>query len=319
MAHVMAHHKHGPSQGSGHGHQGHALGAGEHRRPLAIAFGISVALLAAEVVGAMWTGSLALLTDAAHVATDAVGLGVALLAANLMLRPASASHTWGFRRVEVLAALAQACVLVGVGIFVAIEGVHRLFEPPDVPPLELAVFGVVGLAGNLVAVWLLARSRTANFNMRAAFLEALNDALGSVGVIVAAVAIALTGWQQADAIAGLLIAALIVPRAFVLLRDTTRVLMEFTPAGLDLEQVREHLLELEHVQGVHELHATTVASGLPTLSAHVVLERECFNDGHAPEILTDIKTCLHRHFELAHTTIELEPPGFTSVDPQHHD
>lgn len=310
----MSHHHH-HAAGSPHGDP---PGVGDQRRVLAIAFGISVALLAAEFIGSMWTGSLALLTDAAHVLTDAVGLGVALVAANLMLRPATAKRTWGFRRVEVLAALAQACVLVGVGIFVAVEGVHRLFEPPQVPPVELLIFGIVGLVGNLIAVALLASSRTANFNMRAAFLEAANDALGSVGVIVAALVIALTGWQQADAVAGLLIAALIVPRAFVLLRDTTRVLMEFTPTGLDLDEVRTHLLSREHVLDVHELHATTVASGLANLSAHVVLEEECFNDGHAPQILAGIKACLHEHFELGHTTIELEPPGFGAVDPQHH-
>lgn len=310
----MSHHHH-HAAGSPHGDP---PGVGDQRRVLLIAFGISVALLAAEFIGSMWTGSLALLTDAAHVLTDAVGLGVALVAANLMLRPATAKRTWGFRRVEVLAALAQACVLVGVGIFVAVEGVHRLFEPPQVPPVELLIFGIVGLVGNLIAVALLASSRTANFNMRAAFLEAANDALGSVGVIVAALVIALTGWQQADAVAGLLIAALIVPRAFVLLRDTTRVLMEFTPTGLDLDEVRTHLLSREHVLDVHELHATTVASGLANLSAHVVLEEECFNDGHAPQILAGIKACLHEHFELGHTTIELEPPGFGAVDPQHH-
>lgn len=310
-----------PAPDHGHGHQ-HALPAAStpaQRRSLAIAFGISLTLLVAELVGSVWTGSLVLFTDAAHVATDAVGLGIALFASHLALRPATPRRTWGFRRVEVLAALAQACVLVGVGVFVAVEGVRRLFAPPEVPAGELLAFGVVGLVGNLIAIGLLAGSRDANFNLRAAFLEAANDALGSLGVVAAAVVIGLTGWQQADAVAGLLIAALIVPRAFVLLRDTTRVLMEFTPAGLDLEQVRDHLLELDHVREVHELHATTVASGLPNLSAHVVLADECFSDGHATEILADIKRCLHEHFELAHTTIELEPPGFDAVDPSQHD
>jgi len=304
---------------AGHGH-GHAAGAApDQRRPLAIAFGVSAVLLVAEVVGSLLTGSLALLTDAAHVLTDTAGLGVALLASTLMLSPASKKRTWGFRRVEVLAAQAQAAVLLAVGVFVAVEGVRRLVAPPEVPAMELLAFGVLGLLGNLVSVGVLFGRRTSSFNLRAAFLEALNDALGSVGVIVAAVVIATTGWGQADAVAGLVIAALIVPRAVALLRETTGVLLEFTPAGLDLDEVRRHMLDVEHVEGVHELHASTVASGLPVLSAHVVVADECFANGHAPVILRQLKECVSNHFEIDHSTIELEPPGFATVDPHHHE
>lgn len=310
--------------GAGHGAAGHShghapSGAPDHRRRLAIAFGISATLLVVEVVGAALTGSLALLTDAAHVLTDAAGLGVALLASVLVLRPASSRRTWGFRRVEVLAALVQAGALLVVGVYVAVEGVRRLLDPPEVPAAELLVFGVVGLAGNLVAVGVLASERTSNFNLRAAFLEAVNDALGSVGVIVAALVIAATGWQQADAVAGLLIAVLIVPRAVVLLKATAGVLLEFTPPDLDLDEVRRHIAGVEHVQGVHELHASTVASGLPVLSAHVVISDECFNDGHAPRILAEIKACVSEHFQIDHSTIELEIPGFSAVDPAQHE
>lgn len=306
--------------GAGAAGHGHAVGAApDQRRPLMIAFGVSVALLVAEVVGSLLTGSLALLTDAAHVMTDTAGLGVALLASTLMLRPASKKRTWGFRRVEVLAAQAQSAVLLAVGVFVAVEGVRRLAAPPEVPAMELLAFGVLGLLGNLVSVGVLFGRRTDSFNLRAAFLEALNDALGSVGVIVAAVVIATTGWGRADAVAGLLIAALIVPRAVALLRETTGVLLEFTPVGLDLDEVRRHMLGVEHVEGVHELHATTVASGLPVLSAHVVVADACFADGHAPDILRQLKECVSSHFEIDHSTIELEPPGFAVVDPHHHE
>jgi len=147
-----------------------------------------------------------------------------------------------------------------------------------------------------------------NFNMRAAFLEVLNDALGSLGVIVAAIVIATTGFLQADAIAGLLIAALIVPRAFKLLRETTSVLMEFTPPGLDLDDVRAHILELDHVKDIHDLHASTVATGLPTISAHVVVEDQCFTDGHAANVLLDVKKCVAEHFEVSvlHSTFQIE-------------
>lgn len=281
---------------------------GDFRRRLWVAFTITAAIVAAQAVGSVITGSLALLTDTAHAITDASGLLVALIAATLMLRPPSPKRTWGFRRIEVIAALAQAALLLAVGTYAAIEGVRRLFEPPEVPAGELLVFGIIGLTANIVAIAVLASSRGANFNMRAAFLEVLNDALGSLGVIVAAIVIATTGFQQADAFAGILIAALIVPRAFMLMRETGSVLMEFTPKGLDLEDVRTHILDLEHVVDVHDVHASTVATGLPTLSAHVVVEDQCFNDGQAMAVLSDIRECVAGHFEVsvAHSTFQLE-------------
>ena len=160
---------------------------------LGIAFGITATIVAAQAVGSVVTGSLALLTDTAHAITDATGLLVALIAATLMLRPATSKRTWGFRRIEVLAALGQATLLIVVGFYTAIEGVRRLFEPPEVPSTELLIFGIIGLVANIIAITILSSSRGANFNMRAAFLEVLNDALGSLGVIVAAIVIATTG------------------------------------------------------------------------------------------------------------------------------
>ncbi len=281
---------------------------GDYRRRLWITFIITAAIVTAQAVGSVITGSLALLTDTAHAVTDASGLLVAHIAASLMLRPASAKRTWGFRRIEVIAALAQAALLLAVGTYAAIEGIRRLFEPPEVPAGELLVFGIIGLAANIIAIVVLASSRGANFNMRAAFLEVLNDALGSLGVIVAAIVIATTGFQQADALAGILIAALIVPRAFVLMRETGAVLMEFTPKGLDLEEVRAHILRQQHVVDVHDIHASTVATGLPTLSAHVVVKDECFEDGHAMQVLSDVRECVAEHFDVAvtHSTFQLE-------------
>ncbi|HMT86153.1 MAG TPA: cation diffusion facilitator family transporter [Arachnia sp.] len=270
-------------------------------------------IVVAQLVGSVLTGSLALLTDTAHAITDFSGLLVALLAATLMRRPADATRTWGFRRVEVIAALAQATLLLGVGVYAAIEGVRRLFAPPEVPSAELLVFGVIGLVANLVGIVVLSSGRDANFNMRAAFLEVVNDALGSVGVIVAAVVIALTGFQQADALAGLFIVALIVPRAVGIMRDTTRVLMEYVPDGLDLADVRHHIEEVPHVVAVHDLHASTIATGLPVLTAHVVVTDECFRDGHVLEILAGIKACVAEHFEVSvpHSTFQLESETFS--------
>ena len=194
---------------AGHDHAPH----GTHRTKLAIAFGITVAILVAEVIGAWWTNSLALLVDAGHMLTDASGLLMALIAASLAMRPPTPERTWGYRRAEVLAAGAQSAVLLGVGVYAFIEGGRRLFEPPDVTAGGLLAFGIVGLLGNLVSMLVLNSGRGANLNMRAAFLEVVNDALGSVAVIVSAVVIALTGWTRIDAVAGMLIAALIVPRA----------------------------------------------------------------------------------------------------------
>lgn len=295
----------------GHGHSHTPTSAAPDRglrNRLAIAFGITVAVVVAQAVGAVLTGSLALLTDTAHALADSVGLLVALVAAAMMLRPPSSRRTWGFARIEVIAALGQACLLLVVGLYAAVEGVRRLVEPAQVPARELLVFGVLGLLANLVAMAVLASGRGANFNMRAAFLEVVGDALGSLGVIVAAIVIATTGFTQADTIAGLFIAALIVPRAVRLLRETTRVLMEFAPEDVDLDVVRAHVLELEHVRQVHDLHASMIGTGLPVISAHVVIDDGCFESGHAPQILEQIRGCLREHFPVSfdHATIQLE-------------
>ncbi|WP_338752245.1 cation diffusion facilitator family transporter [Janibacter alittae] len=296
---MSANHQHGP-----------AVGTADRglRNRLLIAFGITTLIVLAQAIGSVITGSLALLTDTAHALSDASGLLVAVVAATMMLKPPNNRRTWGFARIEVVAALGQAALLLVVGTYAAIEGLRRLVEPTQVPAGELLVFGIIGLVANIVAMVVLSSSRDANFNMRAAFLEVLNDALGSLGVIVAAIVIATTGFQRADTIAGLFIAALILPRAYRLLRETVRVLMEFTPKDVDLDEVRTHILALDHVQEVHDLHASTVGTGLSVLSAHVVIDDECFESGHAPQILEQIRSCVKEHFPVSfeHATIQLE-------------
>lgn len=292
---------------SGHDHGT----ATTHRGRLAWAFGITATILVAEVLGALWTGSLALLVDAGHMLTDAAGLAMALVAASLALRPPTPERTWGSRRAEILAAGGQAIVLLGVGVYAFVEGVRRLFVPHEVSSTGLLVFGIVGLAGNVASMLILSAGRGANLNMRAAFLEVVNDALGSVAVIISAIVIASTGWVYIDAIAGMLIAALIVPRAVTILREASHILLESVPKGLDLADVRAHLVAMPHVQDVHDLHASTVATGLPILTAHVVLDEECFTDGHAAEMLARLQECVASHFEVSieHSTFQLEPPG----------
>ena len=302
-----------------HGHS-HAAVSNTSRRRLAIAFAITVSVLISGVVGAVLTGSLALLVDAAHVLTDAGGLLVALMASILITRPVTARRTWGFQRAEVLAATAQGAVLLAVGLFVVIEGVQRLISPPAIASSQLLLFGIIGLLGNIAAILVLASGRSANLNMRAAFLEVVNDALGSVGVIVAAIVIATTGYTRADAIAGLLIGALILPRALKLLKITVDVLLESTPAGLNLDSVRTHILELPHVKSVHDLHASQIATNLPILTAHVVIDDECFRDGHSTDILAQLQNCVATHFDLsvAHSTFQLEPASHSDHEATPH-
>jgi cobalt-zinc-cadmium efflux system protein len=301
----------------------HAHGAvtpdARQRRSLAVVLGISATILAVEVVGALLSGSLALLADAGHMLTDVAGLSLALIAAALAARPATPKRTWGYRRAEILAAAVQAAVLLAVGVFVLAEAVRRLFEPPAVVAGLMVVFGIVGLAGNAVSIGLLARLQRGNLNTRAAMLEVVNDAVGSAAVLVAAAVIAGTGWTRADAVASLLIGALILPRTWRLLRETVDVLMETTPKGVDLAEVRAHILALPQVHEVHDLHASTVASDLPVLTAHVVVDDSCFHNGHLPALLDQLQHCLAGHFDVEHSTFQFEPTGHADHESATHD
>lgn len=296
------------SMGSHHHYVPESAG---NRAPLAGALVITLGVFVLQIVGALWTGSLALLFDSVHVLTDAVGLAMALGAATLSIRPATARRSWGFRRAEVIAALLQATFLLAVGAYVLVEGVRRLITPEDVAAPEMIVFGAIGLAGNLAALGLLSRHRAASFNLRAAFLEVLNDALGSVAVIVAAVIITLTNWMRADAVVALFIGALIIPRTVKLLRETIDVLLESTPMGIDLEEVRTHIARLPDVREVHDLHITQIATGLPVLTAHIVVDDACYRDGSAHAVLDQLQECVGQHFDvsIAHCTFQIEPLG----------
>jgi cobalt-zinc-cadmium efflux system protein len=211
----------------------------------------------------------------------------------------------------VIAASAQSVLLLGVGVYIAIEAVKRFFEPPQIEDQLLIIFGIVGLLGNLACLWVLLGARRKSMNLRAAFLDVASDTLGSVAVIVAAVVILFTGFYQADAIAALIIGALIVPRAVMLLRETLSVLLETTPKGVDLADLRDHFLELPHVRDVHDLHVSQIATGLPVLTAHVVVDQSCFEDGHAPKMLDELQECVAQHFDvpIEHSTFQLEPVG----------
>ncbi|WP_147680777.1 cation diffusion facilitator family transporter [Actinomyces ruminicola] len=289
----------------------HIPAPGASRGRLAAVLGLTAGVLVAEVVSAALTGSLALLADAGHMLTDVVGLVMALVAAHLSTRPVTDRSTWGLRRAEILGAALQAALLGTVGVVVGVRAVITLVGGAEVEAHGMLVMGVIGLAANAVGLLLLSGGRNGNLNMRAAFLEVANDALGSVGVIVAAAVVALTGWARADAVASLVIVALIVPRAFSLLRTAVGVLMERTPEALDLAEVRLHLLAVDGVEQVHDLHAWTVASGLPVLTAHVVVSDACLAQGRTGEVLDALQACVAEHFpvHIEHATFQLEPAG----------
>ena len=308
--------------GAEHGHahdHGLAAVAVTHRRPLGWVLAISTGILVGEIVGAVLSGSLALLADAGHMLTDVVGLSMALVAATLALRPATPERTWGYRRAEVLAATAQASLLLAVGVFVIVEGVRRLLDPPEVESGLMAAFAVVALLGNAVSMLLLSRIQGGNLNTRAAFLEVANDALGALAVLVAALLITWFGWLRADAITSIAIGLLILPRTVRLLRESVDVLLEATPRDVDLLEVREHILGVPHVVAVHDLHASRVSSDLPVVSAHVVVEDGCFHDGHLPPLLDELQTCLAEHFDVAHSTFQFESAQHGAHESGRHD
>jgi cobalt-zinc-cadmium efflux system protein len=305
-------------QRSGHGHAYGATATGRHRWLLAGTLAISLTIFVVQVVGAFLTGSLALLADAGHVLADSGGVALALGAALLAARPAIGHRTFGWARAEILAAAVNGLVLTGIGGYVLVEGVRRLVEPSAVEPAGMALFGAIGLAGNLGGVALLWRAREASLNLRAAFLEVATDTATSVGVLVAALAIALTGFTRADALVSLAIGLVIVPRALRLLREAVDVLLESAPAEIDLEQIRTHIRAVDHVHDVHDLHVHTVTSGMPVLSAHVVVEPACFHDGHAPQLLDALQSCLAGHFDVAHSTFQLEPVGHADHELRTH-
>ncbi|MGH3367594.1 MAG: cation diffusion facilitator family transporter [Nocardioidaceae bacterium] len=295
----------------GHRHDGRELRtvSGRHRRRLLVVLVISVAIMLAEAVGGLLSGSLALLADAGHMLTDVAGLALALVAVALAQRPPTLTRTWGLARAEVLAAGLNALLLAAVGVWVLVEALRRFAQPTEVATGTMLVFGLVGLAGNAVGIGLLMSAQRDSLNTRGAFLELVGDAVASLGVLVAAVLVRYTAFDTADTVVAAAIAVFIVPRALHLLREAVQVLLESTPRDVDLAEVRRHILSIDRVHDVHDLHASTVTSGLPVLSAHVVVDERCFRDGQAPQVLDQLQHCLAADFDVLHSTFQLEPEG----------
>jgi cobalt-zinc-cadmium efflux system protein len=276
--------------------------------------GLSLSVLAIEIVGGVVAHSLALLADAAHVFTDAAGISLALLAVWIGSRPANTRRTFGYLRLEILAAAINAILLFGVSVFILYEAWRRLAGPPHVASTLMLGVALLALLINGVALWLLRHAQARSLNARAAYLEVLGDLAGSGAVIAASLVIVATGWSRADAVASVVIAVLILPRTWGLLHDATDVLLEATPKGVSMDEVRAHILEAPGVADVHDLHAWTITSGMNVVSAHVVLEAEA--EGAA--VLESLCDCLAGHFDIEHSTFQLEFPDRRRLEGSAH-
>ncbi len=295
-------HAHAPGEGHSHNHVGDALRAGNFNRLLG-AFVVTLVFLVVEVTFGVLSNSLALLSDAGHMFTDVLGLGMALAAMQLARRQRRDPHrTFGLYRLEILAALANGVLLFGVGGYVLFEAFRRFQDPPEVANLPMLLVAIGGLGANMVAFMLLRGGAKENLNIRAAYLEVVADALGSVGVIVAAVVIALTGWAYADPIAGAAIGLFILPRTWRLTSQTLRILVQAAPPHLDLDEIARALMELEGVVDVHDLHCWTLTSEMEVASAHL---KVCAGADSAG-ILRSAQSLLTNRFLVAHATLQIE-------------
>ncbi|RIV39713.1 cation diffusion facilitator family transporter [Micromonospora radicis] len=297
--------------GAGHDHGQQVLRAGEkHRGRLWAAFALLAVFMVVEAIGAWVTGSLALLSDAGHMFTDVLGIGMALAAITAASRAArDGQRTFGLYRMEVLAALANAVLLFGVAVYVVVEAVRRLGEPPEVLVGPMLAVAVAGLLANIVAFLLLRSGAQESLNVRGAYLEVLGDLLASVGVIVAAGVIALTGWWYADPIVAVAVGVFILPRTYRLGRAALRVLVQAAPPHVDVAEVREGLHGVAGVADVHDLHVWTLTSGMEVASAHLTLT----SGADLATVLGAARQLLHDRFEIEHATLQVEPQGADGV------
>ncbi len=302
--------------GHDHAHDAARLG----RRRLVAVICITSAVLIAEVVGAALSGSLALLADAGHMFSDLIGLIVALAASIIATRPASTSHTFGFRRFEVFGALVNSVILLVIAATITVKAIGRLITPSEVEiqSVPMLIVATIGLGANLAALLVLRPVSGNTINMRGAYLEVLGDLLGSIAAIAAGLVILFMGFPVADTIASLVIAALIVPRAFSLLSDVFRVLSESVPKNTNIAEIREHILGVSGVIDVHDIHVWSITAGQPVFTAHVVVEPQIMEQGGVGILLDSLDGCLASHFDVAHSTFQLEPATHAAHEERLH-
>ena len=292
----------------------HASAANASRGPLAVVFAITLTVFAIELAGGFVANSLALLADAGHLFTDVAAIGLSLAAIWFAGRPATTGRTFGYLRLEILAAVINALLLFGVAAVVLVEAWRRLSEPPQIASGLMLGIALVGLTANATSLYLLREARARSLNVRAAYLEVLGDLAGSAAVIVAALIIAISGWTAADAIASAVIGVLIIPRTWRLLREAIDILLEATPAGVDLDEVRRHILDAHGVADVHDLHAWTITSGMNVVSAHVVLAERA----DPTSVLDELCRCLSGDFDIEHSTFQLETTDRRRLEEARH-
>ena len=283
----------------------HAASADADRGRLALALGLIVSLIAVELAAGIVAHSLALLSDAAHMLTDAAAIGFSLLAIRLAARPAKGAMTYGFRRVEILSAQANGVTLLVLAAFIAYEGVRRLFEPPVVRGWLILIVALVGVLVNLAATWTLSRANRESLNVEGSFQHLLTDLYGFIGTAIAAAVILATGFQRADPIVSLLIAGLMTRSGLSLVRASGRIFLEAAPEDLDPQAIGQALVRQPHVAEVHDLHVWEITSGFPALSAHVLVDAD--SDCHAAR--RDMEAMLHERFGLDHTTLQVDHTG----------
>jgi cobalt-zinc-cadmium efflux system protein len=309
----------GPGGATEHSHGRGPTITGTYRRALTVVLLISLSIAIAELIGAIVTGALVLAADAAHMAADAAGIGLSVLAAWFASRPATGRRTFGYARAEILAAMVNALLLLGLTAAIVVEAARRLAAPPSVSSGLLIAFGVGALVANSCSLLVLRRGQAESLNVRAAFLEVAADTIGAAAVIVTGIIIQTTGFALADPIASLAIAVLILPRTWRLLKEAVDILLEASPEGIDLEDIRQHMAALPGVRDVHELHVWTITSGQPVFSAHVVVDPEVIERGRSAIILDQLQDCLRGHFDVDHSTFQLEPAGHADHEQPLHD
>lgn len=287
-----------------------------NQRLLAVSLTLTATVMVVQIIGAILTGSLALLADAAHMFTDSSALVIALIASIIAARPANDRNTYGYQRAEVFGALANAVILLVLCAWIAVEAIGRLLNPSEIEVEGglMLVVALIGLVANGVALYLLSAAQKHSINVRGAYLEVLGDLVGSAMVIVAAIVIALTGWMPADALASLAIAVLIVPRAISLLREVFSVLGQRTPKGTDVQEIRDHILGADGVVDVHDVHVWQLTRGQPVFTAHVVVDDLALASGRTGALLAQLQSCLAEHFDVEHSTFQLEPAGHLEHD-----
>ena len=301
----------------GHDHA-HDASTGDARRRLAIVLGLTATFMVAEVVGGLLAGSLALLADAGHMLSDSLSLGLALVAAWAARRPATSQRTFGFKRAEILAALFNGVALVAISIWIFVEAGRRFDDPPEVEGALMLGVAALGLLVNVAGATVLARAAHDNLNVSAALRHVIADLLGSVGVIVAAVVVLATGWDYADPLVGVGIGVLVLGSSWTILRDSTRILLEATPRGLDAGDVGRRMRSLPGIMEVHELHVWTITSGFPALAAHVLVAPD--DDCHARR--RELERMLASDFGITHTTLQVDhahgEQGLLQIEPRLH-